>query len=68
MRFERLQQRAGQVAQRAVDRARVRIVERLSGEGLRAEVSERGVTIRGRNLLRRLVMDERLRWIGRLFR
>jgi hypothetical protein len=66
--FDKLQQRAGQVAEKAVDRARLRVVERLSGDGLRAEVSEFGVAIRGRKLLWRLAMDERLRWIGGLFR
>jgi hypothetical protein len=66
--FDKLQQRAEQASEKAAERAKARIVQRLSGDGLRAEVSERGVTIRGRNLLWRLAMDERLRWIGGLFR
>jgi hypothetical protein len=66
--FERLQQRAERAAERAADRAKARIAQRLSSDGVRAEVSERGVMIRGRNLAWRLATDERLRWIGGLFR
>lgn len=66
--FERLRQRAELAAQESVERAKAKLADRLSGDGLTGDISERGVTVSGRGLVRRLFTDARLRWIGGLFR
>lgn len=66
--FGKLLKRVTSMGERAAGQAKERIVRELDGTGLELRTSERGVEIRGRGLLRRLLTEERLRWVGRLFR
>jgi hypothetical protein len=54
--------------ERAVERAKERIVRSVDVPGVAASRTERGVELRGRGLVRRMMTDPRLRWIGGLFR
>lgn len=63
-----LQKRAEQAGAAAVARARRQIVDGLNVPGVAATETEAGVTLSGRGLMRRLLTDARLRWIGELFR
>jgi hypothetical protein len=62
--------RALAIAKAARDAAITRGVEEI--EAVLPEVAvtaiEEGIELRGRGLLRRLITDARLRWIGRLLR
>lgn len=71
--MSRIEDRAKSIAKAAKDAAIARGVEeigRIVGDDLPVVVRamEDGIELRGRGLLRRLVSDPRLRWIGRLLR
>lgn len=68
-----IEDRAKSIAKAAKDAAIARGVEEIEnivGNDLPVVVRavEDGIELRGRGLLRRLVSDPRLRWIGRLLR
>jgi hypothetical protein len=65
---KRLQERAERLARVATERAKAKIVRTLEVPGVEATRTEQGVVLAGRGLLRRVVTDERLRWIGGLLR
>lgn len=60
--FERLMGRADRIGADAVERAKRRIVAELDEPGVSATTSAQGVVLSGRRL------NERLRWIGGLYR
>lgn len=62
MRFERLQDRAEQVGAEAVECAKRRILAEMNEPGISAAGAGNRIVLRGRRL------NERLRWIGGLFR
>lgn len=71
--MSRIEDRAKSIAKAAKDAAIARGVEEIEnivGNELPVVVRavEDGIELRGRGLLRRLVRDPRLRWIGRLLR
>ncbi len=66
--MKRLQERAERLARVATERAKAKIVRTLEVPGVEATRTEQGVVLAGRGLLRRVVTDERLRWIGGLLR
>lgn len=71
--MSRIEDRAKSIAKAAKDAAIARGVEEIEnivGNDLPVVVRavEDGIELRGRGLLRRLVSDPRLRWIGRLLR
>ncbi|OYX39335.1 MULTISPECIES: hypothetical protein [unclassified Sphingomonas] len=71
--MSRIEERAKTIAKAAKDAAIARGVEEIEraiGDELPVVVSavEQGIELKGRGLLRRLVRDPRLRWIGRLLR
>lgn len=71
--MSRIEDRATSIAKAAKDAAIARGVEEIEnivGNDLPVVVRavEDGIELRGRGLLRRLVSDSRLRWIGRLLR
>lgn len=71
--MSRIEDRAKSIARAAKDAAIARGVEEIENiisDDLPVVVRavEEGIELRGRGLLRRLVTDPRLRWIGRLLR
>ncbi len=71
--MSRIEDRAKSIAKAAKDAAIARGVEEIENiinDELPVVVRavEEGIELRGRGLLRRLVSDPRLRWIGRLLR
>ncbi len=71
--MSRIEDRAKSIAKAAKDAAIARGVEQIENiisDDLPVVVRavEEGIELRGRGLLRRLVSDPRLRWIGRLLR
>lgn len=71
--MSRIEDRAKSFAKAAKDAAIARGVEEIENiisDDLPVVVRavEEGIELRGRGLLRRLVTDPRLRWIGRLLR
>ncbi len=71
--MSRIEDRAKSIAKAAKDAAIARGVEEIEnivGNDLPVVVRavEEGIELSGRGLLRRLVSDPRLRWIGRLLR
>lgn len=71
--MSRIEDRAKSIAKAAKDAAIARGVEEIENiinDELPVVVRavEEGIELRGRGLLRRLVTDPRLRWIGRLLR
>lgn len=66
--MKRLQERVERLARVATERAKAQIVHTLEVPGVEATRTEQGVVLAGRGLLRRVLTDERLRWIGGLLR
>jgi hypothetical protein len=66
--LEKLAARGREAGERALSRAKRRLVEEVSEPGISVVEIEGGVVLSGRGLWQRLLASGRLRWIGGLFR
>ena len=63
--FEKLTKAADRRAEQAVVRAIDRLIEQPMPPGVVAQAGDKGITLSGRNLRRRMLTDTQLRNLGR---